>query len=493
MILSFDKIYVTYMSLTKRYFQILVSLLAVIAAIFIGYTLFYNLGNAPLENWDEAWYAASTREMIATQSFAVMHWNQAVWLDKPPMYMWFTGFFSLFFGITEFSARLTSALSGLIILAIITRYSYKNYGIVPALFTCGTLMVNNLFVWRARSGNIDLLLSLEILITYLLMISKHRYKYPLLGLTLAFIYLTKASVVILPLLLFIASEFLYERKRLAHNAFEYVKLFVIFIGISSIWLISGYLSVGKDFIIYYLLKADQGQAGVVGFSSRYFYHIYYSLNRRFTWVLLLGIIFALKKIKSKEYFLLIFFACLLPIQLSFSARDNNWYLLPAFPFISILIGYGVYQILQFFKNTMIQIAVSTVITAAALFLFYRAYTINIFPIINSSGPVLQAESSKKIQTFTKKDDVIVRLDHLYPTTIYYSDRKVLASPIDNNKDDSHWISRTTLERRLQERSITWLIGTNKDIDEITKQFPTLNFSVIPVNAEESILRVTNDI
>ena len=64
------------------------------------------LGRKPLTDWDEAIYAEVSREMLG-HSWLVLHWNAALWLEKPPLMLWVTAVFFHLFGVTEFWARCT--------------------------------------------------------------------------------------------------------------------------------------------------------------------------------------------------------------------------------------------------------------------------------------------------------------------------------------------------------------------------------------------------
>ncbi|MGI5826781.1 MAG: ArnT family glycosyltransferase [Patescibacteria group bacterium] len=182
--------------------KIILALLLALAA----YIVFYKLGSFPLENWDEAWYGDIIRNMLRQKDLIVLHWNRMPLIDKPPFFMWIGAALSSIIGLSEFSIRLPSALSALAAIAIVTIYSYRQYGFVPSLLAFSAIAFNNVFIWRARTGNIDALVSLQIFLTYFLILSKNKFRYLLLGILFAMIYLTKASLVFFPLVIFALYE-----------------------------------------------------------------------------------------------------------------------------------------------------------------------------------------------------------------------------------------------------------------------------------------------
>jgi len=461
---------------------------SLVLAVLAIYILFYNLGHFPLENWDEAFYGQVTKEMLQTKNFITPHWDYQIWLDKPPMYMWVVSLVSILIGLSELAIRLPSAVSAFVIIGIATVYVYKKYSILASVFTFFTLLLNNVFTWRARSGNLDLLASLFIFISYLLLISKNKYKYPLLGLIFAFIYLTKASLVVLPFSIFVVSEIFYEYKNFRKNIKEYLKLLVIFLGISGLWLLLAYFQAGGKFVSYYLFQSDQGVAALSKFNPNYLLYVYYALQRRFFWLFLIGLFFALLKIKQKQYFLLIAYSCLLILQLSFTSRDNNWYLIPAMPFWSITIGLAAYSILKIFqRKKILYYSIAFIMLLISSYICYKTLVINILPILNSSTVQKQAESGKLISKLSKTGEVVVRLDNLISTTLYYDNRRTLdfAWVIQTN---DYWISKEDLLRGIKEKKINWLVGTDSEAEAVMQMSSPSLFQRIQVNSEETILK-----
>jgi len=447
------------------------------------------LGSSALENWDEAWYADVTRHMMQSKEFFVLYWNKIIFLDKPPLYMWFSTVISQIFGLSEFSMRFTSALSGFITIIIVVLYSYSNFGLIPALISFSTLAFNNLFIWRARSGNLDSLLTLFFVLFYFLIVSKKKNKYLLIGLILGLIYLTKLTVVVLPLLTFILAELIYENKQIFSNIPNYLKLLFVFIITAGIWIWVGTSKIGPSFYQYFIFNADQGVSKIAlsNFKMDYINYAYYSLQRRFFWLALIGLVVALIKLKEKRYFVQIVFSLGLLIQLSMTVKDNNWYLLPAMPFWSMLAALATHILFKLFKKIKFGYIFVVIFSLISLYISYKTFTVNIRAVINSGGPETVKAVGIKINKLSKNNDIIVRLDHLYPTTIYYSDRRVLSSP-EGASDSGLFISRETLRKKVELKKIRWIVGKSDDINMFLKNNPNQQYKVIDVG-EEKILRV----
>lgn len=405
--------------------------------------------------------------------------------------MWLSTAVSSTIGLSEFSMRFVSALSGLLILVIVLWYSYKSYGLIPSLVGFSTLMLNNIFIWRVRSGNLDALLTLLVLIAYFLIVAKNKYKYELLGLVFGLIYLTKLTIVFFPLGIFVLTEILYEKNKLRKNILSYIKLTLIFLSIVSLWLTIGSIKVGPRFYQYFLFHSDQGVMSIslARLKTDYIKYVYYALQRRFFWLMILGIFFALINIRKKRNLVEILLAIGLILQLSFSQRNNNWYLLPSMPFWSLLIAFAIYSLSQSIKSFPIARQVLLIfICLGTLYISVKTYRENILPIINTTGPVKLKESSLVVKNLSRQNDVVIRLDQLYPTTVYYSDRKVLIL-INGMSTGGLVISQDDLITRIRQKKLYWIMGTSDEVAKFAISLGDVKYHLIRVNNEETIINI----
>src|SRR5215831_3181552 len=73
--------------------------------------IFWRLGYLSLLDPDEAHYAQITREMLAAREWLVPLVSGVPFIDKPVLFHWIQGLAFVMFGVTEFAARLPSAIS----------------------------------------------------------------------------------------------------------------------------------------------------------------------------------------------------------------------------------------------------------------------------------------------------------------------------------------------------------------------------------------------
>src|SRR5450759_1421528 len=80
--------------------------LTALAAVLVFVVLFWRLGEPAFWDPDEAHYAETTREMVATGDWLAPHYNEQPFFDKPALFHQLQGAAMLVFGPTEFAARL---------------------------------------------------------------------------------------------------------------------------------------------------------------------------------------------------------------------------------------------------------------------------------------------------------------------------------------------------------------------------------------------------
>jgi len=469
------------MKILKKIILILIILLA-------AYICFFKLNSSSLENWDEAWYGDVIRNMMRTKNFIVLFHNRTVFLDKPPLLIWLGTIFSSILGLSELSVRLTSALAGFLTIILVCRFVNKKWGLIPTIISFGTLTLNNVFIWRTRSGNIDALVTLLIFLIFLVIVSKHKHKYFILGFLFAAVYLAKASLVVFPMLVFALSEFLYERRLILKRIPKYMLMMIIAILLCGVWLYLGDRQIGTRFSNYYLFQSDQNvvQISLKTFKTDYFLFAYYSLQRRFTYLLLFGLILLIAKIKEKQSFLILSFSLWLVLLLSFTERNNNWYLMPSMPFWSISIGYATYWLINFFKKYSIVIIGFLTVCG---YIFFKTFTVNILPIINTISTKSQTEAAKYIKENTKFDEIIITMDEEYPTTIFYSDRKVYAFSA-NSGISNLFIGREDLKKLMDQKKLHWFVGSKDKAETFAKEFLNgYEYKTVFSNDDEVVYKV----
>ena len=114
---------------------------------------------------DEPYFGEGAREMIADGQWEVPHVNGEVTTDKPPLFFWLIALVSLPFGkVLSLTARLPSVLASLGTVWMTMRLGRRLAGDTAGALSGIVLMTTYLFWDKARTAQIDALLSCLILV-----------------------------------------------------------------------------------------------------------------------------------------------------------------------------------------------------------------------------------------------------------------------------------------------------------------------------------------
>lgn len=108
--------------------------------------MFWQLGHLPLLDNDEPVYGQVAKEMAQSgwTGWLTPHYNGGVWFDKPPLFYWLSALSMRAFGVSEWAARLPSALLSVALAAVTVALGRRAYPQTPraglwagfALATC---------------------------------------------------------------------------------------------------------------------------------------------------------------------------------------------------------------------------------------------------------------------------------------------------------------------------------------------------------------------
>ena len=117
---------------------------------------FWRLGLTPLEDFDEAYYAAGAREMLARGNLGTPYYNGAPFLLKPILIYWIIAASFRFLGTTEFAARAPSAFLGTAIVLLTYWFAAKTLNRRAAFLAGLALALNYMWIDIARDASIDI-------------------------------------------------------------------------------------------------------------------------------------------------------------------------------------------------------------------------------------------------------------------------------------------------------------------------------------------------
>jgi len=126
--------------------------LSILSLVFIvaSWVFFCGLGDVPLFNPDECFYAEPAREMLDTKDFITTTLNYAVRYTKPPLHYWATALCYQLFGANEFAARFFSAACAAALVAATYCLLNKFVSRRAGLFASAILLTAPLYVVTGR-------------------------------------------------------------------------------------------------------------------------------------------------------------------------------------------------------------------------------------------------------------------------------------------------------------------------------------------------------
>ena len=127
--------------------------------IFCLCVLFSHLGTAVLFEPDEGRNAEIAREILLLKDWVTPHYDFIPRLDKPISYFWLVALSFRLFGLSEWSARLPSALAAFACLSVTYALARAMFGRWAALWSVLVLLTSIEFFALSRIVILDMLLT----------------------------------------------------------------------------------------------------------------------------------------------------------------------------------------------------------------------------------------------------------------------------------------------------------------------------------------------
>lgn len=302
---------------------------ALSAAVFL-----FQLGSTRLDSWDEAIYAQAAKEMVSSGDWITPHWNQKEFFQKPPLLIWLTALLLRVFGISEFTCRAVSALSGVGVVLFTFLLARRFFDELPAVVSSVALLVSAPLFQFARSGTMDVLLTFFMLLavySYLKTNEDSRW-WLAVGIGCGLAVMTKGAAA-LPLLGALLIAAVLDRRRLCRELWAGIMLFIV---IGGTWHFAMIYLHGKVFLDDYLGRHVLARA--IGGVDESLQGVFYYLPVAGVFLPLLP--FGLRRLWKERDVPPIIPILGLSIILfyTFISTKHAWYIVPALPFLSILVA-----------------------------------------------------------------------------------------------------------------------------------------------------------
>jgi len=406
-------------------------LLPLLTLVFISVSLFLpKLGQTPLKSWDEAWYAEISRNILKRGSWFLLWWNGLPYYDHPPTGFWLMALSFKVFGISEFAARLPSALAGVGSVVLVYLLG-KEWFDQTVGFIAGIILATTPWFWlRSRQGNLDIILTFFILLSICLAtkLRENQKIFPLISAVFALSFLTKTIIATgtIPVLIYLIFKNM-DRS----NRTNFLLSIFVFLAIILPWYLINWRQYGLQFLdrnIFVTGLKLPGYKAILSGSRNFlpvfsFENTFYNLHMGILlWYkpFLVSLSVSLFFLKNKPFKVL--YLWLLPYLLIFSlsSKTELWHLIIIYPTVALLIA-------AFLRN------ISKIIPLAPLLILIL---ILIF-IVWTGGRMVKGLYKDVVKSQPLNDEIILsRLagqnegiiyidDDYWPTAVFYSQKKVI--------------------------------------------------------------------
>ncbi|HEY8188623.1 MAG TPA: glycosyltransferase family 39 protein [Pyrinomonadaceae bacterium] len=296
--------------------------------------LFFKLGSVRLDFLDESIYAESAKEMVQTGDWLTPHWNGVAFFQKPPILMWLTALLFKGFGISETAARTVAALSGVGAVITTLLLARRYFDEIPAVVATLALLFSAPFFTFARSAMMDVLLTFFILLAvYAYLRTKENARWWLLvGTSCGLAVMTKGAATA-PFLISLLAASIWDRTNLTREVWAALLLFLV---IGGTWHFVMFDLYGQAFLADYfgLHVLARATSGVDEQAKGFFYYL--PVVGLFLPLLPFGLY---RLWKQRDLPVIIpLFGLMTILFFSTAATKHAWYIVPALPFLSILIA-----------------------------------------------------------------------------------------------------------------------------------------------------------
>jgi 4-amino-4-deoxy-L-arabinose transferase-like glycosyltransferase len=301
---------------------------------------FLCLGRGALY-YDEAIYAQVSKEIVRSNQWLTLHWNGQPWFHKPPIYFWATAVLFKLFGPSELTARFVSAIAG-VSCVILTYLIAKRLQDNTAGFIAGLVLLSSaLFAFYSRRGMTDVTMTAFVLLSVYayLRSDKEPRMWLLVAAACAFAILTKgAAGLIGPIV--IATTMLFDRRLatdIRRREFWIAAMLLVFL--VGIWHLALLAIHGRAFVKTYLVKHvfQRSVSDLHKYNSGPLFYLGVLWDFMWPWVLIspFAIVHEIRQKRSRVILALI---VLTIVPFTLATTKFQWYIIPALPGLSILIG-----------------------------------------------------------------------------------------------------------------------------------------------------------
>ena len=338
-----------------------INTLYVLAILGVSSIFFVNLSSGHLWAADEQTYVQWAFHMYRSGDY-ITPWASgtvALWIGKPPLFMWLLSLSFQMFGAINFAARFWSPIFGAMTMVVAYFLGKTLYNRTVGFTSALILGTFNTFYTFARLAMTDMAL-LFFVVASLYFAVKHQKtpnnRYAIFsGIFFGLALMTKQIVAVVAPLLIILYLLIIQKSIKPFFSKQFaLRFWAVAMLIFLPWTIYMSASFGAEFFDWFLVFSDISRVtGVLeGHSGGFFYYFSYLWNTECWWILLLPFATGLSIFKvifrrSRSDLFVLCWMILVLATFSFIQTKLEWYILPVFPAFALSIGSLIYHLERF--------------------------------------------------------------------------------------------------------------------------------------------------
>lgn len=437
----------------------------------------WRLGEGHLQDWDEAIYAEVSKNIVERNNWVTLFWGDLPWFHKPPLFMWSTAALFEIFGISEFSARAASAISG-IGLVVTTYFLGKKIHSRQAGFLASLILLSSKqIIFSSRFGTTDIMLTLFMMFSiYAYIKAQDDHEHWLIPMfsafALAFMVKGVASVFV-PIaigLLIVARK---ESVKILSSRHFWVGLAIAALLVLP-WHLIMLAQHGSSFLgeyIGYHVIARATQP-LEGHDHGYLFYVFILRNQFFPWFfLVLPAVFSPFLVKGDSKYRkyskdLILFSFIVFFGYTVAGTKLPWYIVPIYPPLAILVASLLICIIRAERSKLIHYATLSITSGLFLLGLYNSKQIYIPP----SLPIVSIVEASNLESSSSPLNFYLIYE---PTPKFYSERPT----------NFIWDSASLKDKSLCDQEIILKTENLTDLEPV-------NFSVIYESNAYRLIKLT---
>ncbi len=320
------------------------------ALLLVGLLLFFwRLGVPGLMDPDEGRYAEIAREMLLLKDWLIPHLNLLPYLEKPPLVYWLTALSFQVLGLSEFAARLPSALCALG--GVILAYGLGRvfWGAAAGLLSALVLATCGGYVVMGRLLTLDMALSLfldlGVGLGYLALSRERRGLWPWAYLALALGILTKGPVALV-LAAIIWTGAAWSQGRPLFRSWLRPWSLALLVAVSLPWFLA-VMGRYPDFFRFFILEQHLGRylTAAIHHHQPFWYYLPILLVFLLPWSFLLPWVLGREKPwADRDRLFLLIWAAVIFLFYTLSRGKLSPYILPALLPLALLVGHSLWDL-----------------------------------------------------------------------------------------------------------------------------------------------------